>query len=102
MALQRLVLIVLGPHILPPLLVTFGLSIVLQNALLETWSADSRRLSVGALKPPHSALGQSRLVSPVMTFVTAILVIVVLNQISFKTELGRAFRATSDDPRLHS
>ena len=98
--LQRLVLNrVLGPDILPPLLVTFGLSIVLQNALLETWSADSRRLSVGALETASLSLGPISVgVLPVMTFVTAILVIVVLNQISFKTELGRAFRATSDDP----
>ena len=98
--LQRLVLNrVLGPDILPPLLVTFGLSIVLQNALLETWSADSRRLSVGALETASLSLGPITVgVLPVMTFVTAIVVIVVLNQISFKTELGRAFRATSDDP----
>ena len=98
--LQRLVLNrVLGPDILPPLLVTFGLSIVLQNALLETWSADSRRLSVGALETASLSLGPITVgVLPVMTFVTAILVIVVLNQISFKTESGRAFRATSDDP----
>lgn len=98
--LQRLVLNrVLGPDILPPLLVTFGLSIVLQNALLETWSADSRRLSIGALETASLSIGPITVgVLPVMTFVTAILVIVVLNQISFKTELGRAFRATSDDP----
>jgi len=98
--LQQLVLNrVLGPDILPPLLVTFGLSIVLQNALLETWSADSRRLSVGALETASLSLGPITVgVLPIMTFVTAILVIVVLNQISFKTELGRAFRATSDDP----
>jgi branched-chain amino acid transport system permease protein len=98
--LQRLVLNrVLGPDILPPLLVTFGLSIVLQNALLETWSADSRRLSVGALETASLSLGPITVgVLPVMTFVTAIIVIVALNQISFKTELGRAFRATSDDP----
>jgi branched-chain amino acid transport system permease protein len=98
--LQRLVLNqVLGPDILPPLLVTFGLSIVLQNALLETWSADSRRLSVGALETASLSLGPITVgVLPVMTFITAILVIVALNQISFKTELGRAFRATSDDP----
>jgi branched-chain amino acid transport system permease protein len=98
--LQRLVLNrVLGPDILPPLLVTFGLSIVLQNALLETWSADSRRLSVGALETASLSLGSITVgVLPVMTFITAILVIIVLNQISFKTELGRAFRATSDDP----
>lgn len=98
--LQRVVLNrVLGPDILPPLLVTFGLSIVLQNALLETWSADSRRLSVGALETASLSLGPITVgVLPVMTFVTAIIVIVALNQISFKTELGRAFRATSDDP----
>jgi branched-chain amino acid transport system permease protein len=98
--LQRLVLNrVLGPDILPPLLVTFGLSIVLQNVLLETWSADSRRLSVGALETASLSLGPITVgVLPVMTFITAILVIIVLNQISFKTELGRAFRATSDDP----
>ena len=98
--LQRLVLNrVLGPDILPPLLVTFGLSIVLQNALLETWSADSRRLSVGALETASLSLEPITVgVLPVMTFITAILVIIVLNQISFKTELGRAFRATSDDP----
>lgn len=98
--LQRLVFNrVLGPDILPPLLVTFGLSIVLQNALLETWSADSRRLSVGALETASLSIGPITVgVLPVMTFFTAVLVIVVLNQISFKTELGRAFRATSDDP----
>ena len=40
----------LGGDILPPLLVTFGLSIVIQNGLLETFSADSRRLDAGALE----------------------------------------------------
>ena len=39
----------LGRNILPPLLITFGLSIIVQNGLLETFSADSRRLDVGAL-----------------------------------------------------
>ncbi len=34
----------LGKDILPPLLVTFGLSIVIQNGLLEGFSADSRRV----------------------------------------------------------
>lgn len=42
--LQRLVLErVLGDDILPPLLVTFGLSIVIQNGLLLGYGADSRR-----------------------------------------------------------
>ena len=37
----------LGHDILPPLLVTFGLSVFLQNALLQLFSADSRRLHAG-------------------------------------------------------
>jgi branched-chain amino acid transport system permease protein len=40
---------VLGDDILPPLLVTFGLSVVLQNALLQGFSADSQRIQAGAL-----------------------------------------------------
>ena len=39
---------VLGDDILPPLLVTFGLSVVLQNGLLEIFSADSQKLAAGA------------------------------------------------------
>ena len=49
-ALQFLVLNrTLGTDILPPLLVTFGLSIIVQNSLLEMFSADSQRLSAGAI-----------------------------------------------------
>ena len=37
----------LGDDILPPLLVTFGLSVIIQNALLETYTADPRKLDGG-------------------------------------------------------
>ena len=48
--LQRLVLNrTMGDDILPPLLVTFGLSIILQNGMLEAFSADTQRLSFGPL-----------------------------------------------------
>ncbi|MEM9105984.1 MAG: branched-chain amino acid ABC transporter permease, partial [Pseudomonadota bacterium] len=98
--LQRVVLNrVLGDDILPPLLVTFGLSIVLQNALLEGFSADSRRISAGALETASLSLGPLNVgVLPLLTFASAVLVIVVLNQVFYRTSLGRAFRATSDDP----
>ena len=46
----------LGDDILPPLLVTFGLSIVLQK-LLETFSADSQRISMGALETASVSVG---------------------------------------------
>ena len=84
--------------ILPPLLVTFGLSVVLQNALLEGFSADSRRISGGALETASLDLGLVTVgVMPLLTFLTAVAVIVALNQIFYRTALGRAFRATSDD-----
>lgn len=38
---------VLGDDILPPLLVTFGLSVVTQNVLLEVFTADSQKLPLG-------------------------------------------------------
>ncbi|MEO0979593.1 MAG: branched-chain amino acid ABC transporter permease [Pseudomonadota bacterium] len=88
----------LGPDILPPLLVTFGLSIVIQNALLEGFSADSQRLSVGPLETASLALGPVNVgVMPLLTFLSAVLVIIALNRLFYSTSLGRAFRATSDD-----
>jgi branched-chain amino acid transport system permease protein len=88
----------LGEDILPPLLVTFGLSIVIQNALLEGFSADSRRVPAGSLETMSLPLGPVTVgVMPLLTFLSAVAVIIVLNQIFYRTSLGRAFRATSDD-----
>ena len=49
----------LGRNILPPLLITFGLSIIVQNGLLETFSADTRRLDVGSLLSSRRLAGIS-------------------------------------------
>ncbi|MCV3767796.1 branched-chain amino acid ABC transporter permease [Rhizobium sp. TRM95796] len=88
----------LGKDILPPLLVTFGLSIVIQNGLLESFTADSRRISAGALEQASISLGGINAgVMPLLTFASAVMVIVGLNQLIYRTALGRAFRATSDD-----
>ncbi|WP_280283188.1 branched-chain amino acid ABC transporter permease [Pseudomonas sp. BN415] len=88
----------LGNDILPPLLVTFGLSIILQNVLLEFFSADSQKLSQGDLEVASVALGGLSLgVMPLMVFGSALLVIGGLQLLFYKTSLGRAFRATSDD-----
>lgn len=89
---------VLGDDILPPLLVTFGLSVVIQNALLEGFSADSRKLPVGPIEAESFSIGSVSIgVMPLVTFGSAILVILCLNWIFYRTALGRAFRATSDD-----
>jgi branched-chain amino acid transport system permease protein len=88
----------LGPDVLPPLLVTFGLSIVIQNGLLEGFSADSRRIPVGEMAGASLAIGPVTVgVLPLLTFLSAVAVIVALNMLFYRTALGRAFRATSDD-----
>jgi branched-chain amino acid transport system permease protein len=92
----------IGADILPPLLMTFGLSIIIQNGLLEAFSADSRRLSAGGIETASLPLGGGIAIGvmPLMTLATAVLVIVGLNQLFYRTALGRAFRAVSDDPSV--
>ena len=89
----------LGPDILPPLLVTFGLSIVIQNGLLEAFSADTRRLDVGELAGMSVPLGGGIAVGimPLLSLVAAAAVILLLSLLFYRTALGRALRATSDD-----
>jgi branched-chain amino acid transport system permease protein len=103
-ALQRLVLNgVLGKEILPPLLVTFGLSVALQNGMLEVFSADSQRIPAGPLESASVNLGIVTVgIMPLLTLASAIAVIFILNRIFYTTALGRAFRAISDDPTTAS
>ena len=79
---------------------TFGLGIVIQNALLEKYTADTRGLNVGTLKTStikvNDTIGIGWL--PLLTFITAVVVLGSLALFLKRTKLGRAFRATSDDP----
>ena len=89
----------LGDDVLPPLLVSFGLSVFLQNALLQIFSADSQRLHAGNLETLHIDLpgGIAVGVLPCLMFTVAIIVISGLQLLLYRTELGRAFRSVSDD-----
>lgn len=98
--LQNLVLNrTLGGDPLRPLLVTFGLSIVIQNALLEVFSADMRRLDAGPIETASLNLGGVVDVGvyPVIVASSALAVVVALQWLFYRTAIGRAFRATSDD-----
>ena len=92
----------LGDDLLPPLLVTFGLSIIIQNGLLELFTADSRRLNAGAIEVASFQLfaGVWIGVLPLVQFIAAIAVIGALQVLFYRTALGRAFRATADDPSV--
>ena len=92
----------LGKDILPPLLVTFGLSVILQNGLLEVFTADSRKLNAGTLETVsfNAVPGIDIGVLPLLMFLTAVAVIAALQFIFYRTAMGRAFRATSDDKEV--
>src|SRR5262245_60672616 len=89
----------LGDDLLPPLLVTFGLSIIIQNGLLELFTADSRKLQAGAIEVQSFQLAQGIWIGvlPLIQFMVAVGVIAGLETLFYRTALGRAFRATSDD-----
>lgn len=92
----------LGNDLLPPLLVSFGLSVILQNGLLGIFTADSRRLNAGAMETAtfSTVPGVDIGLMPLLMFLTAIAVIAGLQYIFYRTGLGRAFRATSDDKEI--
>ncbi|SHG30820.1 branched-chain amino acid ABC transporter permease [Geodermatophilus nigrescens] len=85
---------------LAPLLVTFGLAIVLQNVLLEAFSADNQRLSVGALGTSGVRIADGLSIGwfPLLAALTGVAVIAGLGRFLARTRTGRAMRAASDDP----
>lgn len=84
---------------LTTLLVTFGLSIVLQNAMLEALSANSHSLPSGSLASgsfqltPHLALGHASLI----VFGAAVVAIAAIQVFLSRTPTGRRIRAAADD-----
>jgi len=102
-ALQRLVLNrTLGDDLLPPLLVTFGLSVIIQNGLLEVFSADSRRLQAGDIEVASFPVAEGIAIGalPLLSFLVAVAMIAGLQFVLYRTALGRAFRAAADDAEV--
>lgn len=91
----------LGRDPLPSLVVTFGLSIVIQNALQEIFSADPRSLLVEGLGTRSLELaGISIGVLPLLILALALACTIGLQLLFNRTSLGRAFRAVSDDREI--
>lgn len=84
---------------LAPLLVTFGLAVVLTQLLQERFSADTQSIQIGALGTDSITISDNISIGlfPLMTFVVGVLVIAALQLFISKAPLGRAMRATSDD-----
>ena len=85
-----------------PVLGTFGLSIIIQNLLLQHYSADSHSLDVGSLAAASLRITDHLSVAylSLISFVLAVVVLVALEVFLTKTGLGRMMRAVSDDPEV--
>jgi branched-chain amino acid transport system permease protein len=85
---------------LTPLLSTFGLAVVLDNAMFQRFGANTHSLDIGDLAfaswnvTPDIAIGQLAL----LTFAVAVVLLGGLQLFLGRTPLGRAIRATSEDP----
>jgi branched-chain amino acid transport system permease protein len=84
---------------LTAILVTFGLAVVVENGILEYYTADSRGLDAGRIETSSIrltddiAVGWFRLI----ILLAAIAILAGLAVFLKRSQLGRAFRAVSDD-----
>ena len=89
---------VIGKGMNPPLLVAFGLSIILQNLLLLIFTPDARTLltSISVQTLPLGGLLNIPLVY-LVDFVVSLVTIALLSRFFSRTYMGKAIRAASDD-----
>ncbi|GAB4354168.1 MAG: branched-chain amino acid ABC transporter permease [Oricola sp.] len=97
--LQRAVLNrVVSQDPLPSIIATFGLSIALQNAMLQIWSADTRSIPGGGIEQASWQIGSIFIgVLPVIVLVVATLLTGGLDALLRFTRFGRALRASAAD-----
>ena len=84
---------------LAPILVTFGLAVVLTQLFQEFFSADFKSIQAGSISTDSIIINDQIAIGvfPLLTFVVGVLVIVGLQLFLSRSRPGRAMRATSDD-----
>jgi len=88
--------------LLVPVLSTFGLSIIIDNLLFQGFGADTRSLApyIGDLSFDSWSLTDDIAIGKLaaLTMATAIALIGALHLFLMRTQIGRAIRATAEDP----
>jgi branched-chain amino acid transport system permease protein len=80
------------------LLVTFGLSVVIENLLLELFSADSHSIDVGRFVSRSIQIGQIHVAYlSLAIFALAVIVLLGLQFFLSRSKTGRMIRAVADD-----
>ena len=86
----------------PALLVTFGLSIILQDAMLLLFTADARHAGAAYSSTILKIGGLNIALLDIILLVISLVTILVLTLFLNKTYMGRSIRATSDDTQAAS
>ena len=85
------------PDPLAPLLLTFGISIILRNLMVELFGADVRSVQLGELsRASLEVFGLSIGIMPLLTLLLAVVLFLSLQWILKRTTFGRIVRATAD------
>jgi branched-chain amino acid transport system permease protein len=89
----------LNRGVLTTLLVTFGLSVVIENALLQFFSANSHSLGIGSLVSDSFNIGPQISIAYLLLVIFAVAVVVLLGLQYFLSlsKHGRLIRAVADD-----
>jgi branched-chain amino acid transport system permease protein len=89
----------LDRSVLTTLIVTFGLSIVIENALLQFFTANTRAIGAGlALVSDSFKIGSIQIgYLPLLIFVVAVVVLLGLQYFLSGSKYGRLIRAVADD-----
>lgn len=88
-----------GSSELTPLLVTFGISIILANLMQELASADFQSLEAGPIETASLALGPIHVGwLPLSILLITLAVYLLVHRTMASTRFGRIVRATVDDP----
>ena len=98
LAQRTLIQASLSRGVLTTLLVTFGLSVVIENALQQFFSANSRSLSIGSLVSDSLHLGSISIAYlDLVIFAVAVVVLLGLQYFLSSSRPGRLIRAVADD-----
>ena len=83
------------------ILATFGIAIIIQNLLLEGFTANSKGLDAGSIENAVITISKQVTIGwfPLITLIVSVVVLLLLQWFLGRTRMGRAFRATADNQR---
>jgi len=83
------------------ILATFGIAIIIQNLLLEGFTANSKGLDAGRIENAVITISDQVAIGwfPLTTLIVSVVVLFGLQLFLSRTRTGRAFRATADNQR---